>query len=298
MDFIRSPVVINRTAATEILQRDLPVNPLSHINIMLEGYNATDEATLAEILAFINKIEVTHSGKTIVSLESEDLAGLNCYLFKKHPILTQNVATDNATRLLCLVVPFGRKIFDPNECYPASKKGELQLSLNYTAPSASMDNAILNIETVQLVDAAPTHYLKSTLLTVTAPGATGDNDIDLPIGNDIVALQLRMTTFPATSSHDYGVNRARILANNSEQGYADVSAQGLVGDGIFHVSSLPRNIAAFGDVLPANIAWLDYDPARNGEFLLKTEGLSSLVIRLNMGVDEATYLSVFELVKV
>lgn len=297
MDFIRSPLVINRTAATEVLPRDLPVNPISHINIMLEGYNATDEATLAEILAFINKVEVTHMGKTIISLESEDLAGLNCYLFKRHPILTQNVATDNATRLLCLVVPFGRRIFDPEECYPATKKGELQFSLDYTAPSSSMDNGILNIETVELPGAAPSRYLKSTMLTVTAPGATGDNDVDLPIGNDIVALQLRMTTFPATSSHTYGINRARVMVDNSEYGYADASAQGLVGDGIFHLQSLPRDIAAFGDILPDNIVWLDYDPHQDGNFLLKTAGKSRVLVRLNMGVDEASYLSIFELVE-
>lgn len=298
MKFIRSPLVINRTAATEILQKDLPVNPLSHLIISLEMYNATDEATLAEILAFINKIEVTHMGKTIVSLESEDLAAENAYLYKANPILTQNDAADNTTRLLSLIVPFGRSIFNPDECYPATKKGELQLNLDYTAPNTAADNGILNIETVEILGANPTKYLKSTMLTVTAPGATGDHDVDLPIGNDIIALQLRMTTFPATSSHTYGVNRARVLVDNSEEGYADASAQGLVGDGIFHLSTLPRDIAAFGDIIPANVVWLDYDPLRDNNYLLQTEGKSSVKARLNMGVDEATYLTIMELVRV
>ncbi len=297
-EFIRSSLLKDHTTATEVLKKDLPVNPLSHILISLDGYNATDEATLAEILAFINKIEVTQRGKTIISLESEDLFGLDCYLYKAAPILTQNVATDNAARCLTLVVPFGRRIFDPNECFPATRKGELTFSLDTTVPSSSFDNSTLNIETVELIGANPTRYLKATALNVTAPGATGDNPIELPIGNDIIAIQARMTTFPATSSHTYGIDNLRIKVDNNEYGYADARAQCLVGDGIFHISTLPRDIAAFGDILPDNIIWVDFDPNRDDQFLLKTEGKSSVKIVMDMGVDEAVTLAIFELVKV
>jgi hypothetical protein len=297
MDFTRSRLIMDRTMATEVISKDLPVNPLSHLIISIEGYNVTDEATLAEILAFINKIEVMNSSFTVLSLESEDLAGLNQYLYKKHPILTQNVATDNATRMLSLIVPFGRRIFDPAECFPATKKGELTLFVDTTIPSGSLDNAIINIDCVELPGATPQRYLKSYLKTIPAPGATGDNDISLPIGNKIVALQLRQTTFPATSSHVYGVETCKVLIDNKEFGYASARAQCLVGDGIFHQGSLPRNIAAFGDIVPDNIYWLDFDPDRSNNWLLDTKGKSSVTLRLNMGVNEATNLSVFELVE-
>jgi len=296
--FIRSSLIKDRTTATEILKVDLPTNPLSHLIISMDGYNVTDEATLAEILAFINKVEVSHLGTSIISLESEDLFALNAYLYKHNPILTQNVATDNAARCLSLIVPFGRKIFDPTECFPATKKGELTLTLNMTVPATSLDNSTLNIEAVELLEAAPTQYLKATMLSVAAPGATGDNDVDLPIGNDILAVQIRMTTFPTTSSHTYGVDTARVLVDNKEFGYSLARAQCLVGDNIFKVSSLPRTIAAFGDVVPANIVWLDYDPVKDGNWLLQTSGKSSVKVRLGMGVNEATVLSVLELVKV
>jgi len=298
MDFIRSRLIADRTAATEIIAKDLPVNPLSHLIVTLEGYNATDEATLAEILAFINKIEVLYSSYTVFSLESEDIAALNQYLYKAHPILTANIATDNATRSLSLIIPFGRRIFDPNECFPMTKKGELTLYIDMTAPATSFDNGIINVETVELIGATPKRFLKCSSKTIPAPGATGDNDIELPTGNDIVALQLRMTTFPTTSSHTYGIDVVKLLVNNKELGYAMSRAQCLVGDGIFHGAHLPRDIAAFGQILPPKTIWLDFDPARDDQFLLKTAGVSSCKLRLTMGVNEASYLSTFELVEV
>lgn len=298
MQFIRSSLLKDYTTATEVKKIDLPVNPLSHLIISLDGYNVTDEATLAEILAFINKVEVSFRGTTIISLESEDLAGLNAYLYSAMPVLTQSIATDNSARTLSLIVPFGRKIFNPDECFPATKKGELTLSLDITKPATSFDNSTLNIEAVELLDASPSQYLKSTLLTVSAPGATGENDVDLPIGNNIVALQLRMTTFPTTSSHTYGVDVAKVLVDNKETGYASARAQCLTGDMIFRLSTLPRDIAAFGNVEPANIVWLDYDPVLDDNYLLNTEGKSSVKLRLDMGVDEATKVAVLELVKI
>jgi phage FluMu protein gp41 len=298
MEFIRSNLIKDRAAATEVISKDLPTNPLSHIIITLDVYNATDEATLAEILAFINKVEVLHSDKTVLSLESEDLAALNQYLYKRHPILTQNDAADNTARGLSLIVPFGRKIFDPNECFPATSKGELTLYVNTTVPGTSCDNGQINIEAVQLIGANPTRYLKSSMKTVAAPGATGENEVELPIGNKIACVQVRMTTFPATSSHTYGVAGIKLKKNDDEYGYANARAHCLVGDGIFHQNSLPRDIAAFGDILPANVIWLDYSPDHSDNFLLETKGASRVHLVLDMGVDEATYISIFELVEV
>jgi len=298
MEFIRSSLLKDYTTATEPKKLDLPVNPLSHLIISMDGYNVSDEATLAEIIAFINKVTVTHSGKTIIDIQSEDLYGLNAYLFCRPPILTSKIATDNAARCLSLIVPFGRRIFDPSECYPATRKGELTLTLDTTVPSASLDNSTLNIEAVELVGATPSQYLKTTQLVVVAPGATGDNNIELPIGNKIVCVQIRMTTFPGASSHTYGVDVAKILVDNKEFGYSAARAQCLTGDMIFRVCNQPGDIAAQGEIQPDNIVWLDYDPQGDGQWLLETAGKSSVKIRMTMGVNEATTLTIAELVAV
>lgn len=298
MEFIRSSLLKDHTSATEVKKIDLPVNPLSHLIITLDAYNATDEATLAELLAFVNKVTITHRGTTIINAESEDLYGVNCKLFGNRPVLTGKIATDNQLRTLSLIVPFGRKIFNPDECFPSTKKGELTLSLDMTAPATSADNSTLNIEAVELVGANPNKYLKTSMLTASAPGATGENDIDLPIGNDIACIQIRMTTFPGASSHTYGVDVAKILVDNKEFGYSSARAQCLVGDNIFHFDTQHGVIAAQGAIPPTNIIYLDFDPAKDNNYLLKTSGKSSVKARLDMGVDEATYLTILELVEV
>ena len=208
------------------------------------------------------------------------------------------IATDNQERSISLIVPFGRKLFNPSECFPATRKGELTLQLDYTAPSSSADNGVIDIEAVELLGATPHRFLKSTMLTVTAPGATGDNDIDLPIGNDVVCIQERMTTFPAASSHTFGINESKVLLDNKEYGYVGNKACSLLADLISKVETQHGTIAAQGSILPLNIVWLDFDPLGDDNFLLKTSGKSSFKLRANMGVDEASHISVFELVSV
>lgn len=295
---LRSSLVSNRTSATEVLKLDLPVNPLSHIIITLDGYQMTDETTLAEFLAFINEIEVSHRGTTIVDVQSEDLAGLMTYLYRSGPVTTQCITTDNTARTLGLIIPFGRKPYDPSECFPATKKGELTLTLDLTVLGTSIDNGLLNVETVEILDATPSHYLKSVMQTVSAPGATGDNDVDLPIGNDIIALNVRMTTFPGASSSLYGVETAKILVDNVEHYFASARAEALVTDMVFRMAAKNTNMLLQADIIPANTVWLDFDPRGNDEYLLKTAGKSSVKARFNMGVNEATYVTVMELVSV
>ena len=298
MEFIRSNLLRDYTSATEPKKIDLPVNPLSHLIISLDGYNATDETTLAEFLAFVNSVTVTHNGGTIVGMQSEDLYGYNAYLYGNRPVLTQKLATDNLNRCLSLIVPFGRRIFDQSECYPATKKGELTLTLDMTAMATSIDNGTVNIEAVELPGANPSHYVKAVMATVSAPGATGENDYTLPQGNQIIAIQMRLTTWPGASSHAWGVDLAKVLVNNKEFGYASARAQCLQGDLIFHYDTQHGNIAAQGLIKPENILYLDFDPAHNDEYLLETAQASSVKLRMEMGVDEATYVTVIEKVAV
>jgi len=298
MQFIRSSILRSYTVATEIKKIDLPTNPLSHLIITMGFWNATDEATLAEVLVFINSISVTHLGATVLYAESEDLAALNCYLFKHAPVLTHSVATDNASRQLSLIVPFGRNMFNPLECYPATKKGELTLSIDSTVPATSLDNATFNIEAVELVGATPTQYLKSTLKSVAAPGATGDVEVDLPIGNRIAALIMYSTTTPADSSNLYGINASKILVDNVEYGYAFASAHCMVGDWINKLHTGARTIAASGEVDAAHFFAIDFDPAGNDNFLLDTKGKSRVIVRNTMAVNEASKINVVEIVNV
>jgi len=282
--------------ATEVWTKDLPTSALSHIMITMDGNMLVDELTLAEAVAFINKIEVTRRGVTVLALESEDLYGENCYLYRNRPVFTQKQYGANILATLSLIVPFGRKIYDPNECYPATKKGDLTLAVDTTLPVTTLENAELNIETIELPGANPRKHLKSSAMTITAPGKLGDNDIELPTGNDIVCIQVRMTTMSGIVNNTFGVNGVSILVENKQFGYAYASAQCLIGDMINLLDTQHGNIAAQGDVQPLNMVYVDYDPCRNDEMLLHTAGKSSVKIRLDMGVDELTNLTLMELV--
>ena len=298
MEFIRSVVLEDHTTATETIEKDLPTGAISHCVLSMDGYNVTDEATLAEILAFIETVEVSRGGVTVHSLQSEDLYGVNAYLFKRKPVLTGKLATDNLQRNLGLIVPFGREIFNPDECHPATSKGDLTLRVKTTVPSASLDNSQFNIDAIQLVGATPKRYLKSTLRVIAAPGQTGDNLVDLPIGNEIVCVQLRMVTVPAASSHVYGVEKVSILVNEKEYGYSAASAPCLEAERMFRSDEQHGAIAAQGLEPTSQMLWVDFDPRGDGQFLLQTKGLTALKARLTMGVNEAVYMTVIELVTV
>ena len=298
MEFIRSNILKDHTSATEVIEKDLPTGPLSHLILAVSCCQATDEITLAELLAFINKIEVTKKGVEITSLESEDLFGTNCYLYRKPPIKTNNITTATATTTLGLIIPFGRKIFDPDECYPATKKGDLTVRIDTTVIATAAITGIFNLEAVELVGATPKHYLKTTLMTVAAPGKTGDNDVELPMGNEIIALQIRRTSGPAATTHLYGVDAASILKNNKQFGYASAQAECLDADIGLRMGGLRSTMLLQQLLVPEKIFWMDFDPNDDSKWLLNTKDATSLKLRLNMGVNEATYVTLMERVAV
>jgi len=257
-----------------------------------------DEATLAEILGFLNEIEVTHRGASIIDLESEDLFALDCFLLGNAPVIPNSIGTDNMTRDLTLVVPMGRSLFNPDECYPGTRKGELQLRLDCTVPGTTVDEGIINVQAIELLDAKPTRHLKATLLKLTAPGVTGDIDVDLPIGNKFIAIMLMTTTANQATTHTKGIDEARVLVDNREYGYVSGRWMSHYGSCINRIQSLARVSLAAGPAVMQNYALLDFDPAFDGKFLLDTKGKSSLKVRLTMGVDEVAKVLPIELVTV
>lgn len=298
MEFRRANLLRDHTMATEHIEEDLPIEPLSHVILTFDHFNETDEATLIEMLGFINKVTVSKLGVPVLSLESEDLYAQNSYLFRRRPVYTGKLGTDNLNRSLTLIVPMGRELFNPKECFPATKKGELTLDVDCTVPTTTIDNAVVNIETVSLPGATPVKFLKSTMMTITAPGATGDNDVHLPLGNDIVAICLRLTTWLTAATHTLGVDYVQLLINDNNWGYQSARTHCLMGDMINFLETQAGAIVAQGLIQPSQCVFLDFDPRKNDEFLLKTAALTSAKLRLEMGVDEATKMSLYELVQV
>lgn len=297
MEFNHQRIVERHTTATEVITENLPIGPLSHLIITLDGWHvAAADYDLAAMLVWLNNIQVTHHGVGVVDLQSEDLYGVHAYTQRRLPLLTGRVATDNLHKALTLIVPFGRHLMDPAECFPATKKGELVLRVDTTVPAATFDNSTISIDAVELVGATPTRYMKSLRKALAAPGATGEREYELPTGNPYVCCQLRMVTVPGASSHTYGIDVVKTMVNNKEWGYTAADMMCLQGLRALRIGGPDATVLALGNSPLNLIAWIDFDPVDSDEYLLDSAGKDSVKLNLNMGVSEACNLTTMELV--
>lgn len=283
MKIIRSVLVQDESISAGALKTyDLPTNPLSHIVFTLKGLNVTDEATLAQITSRVTKIEVLYKGAAALSASLADLFALNCILFKKVPVLTNRVATDNATRALTVYIPLGRKLYNPDECFKATKKGELQLQITLDSTETDIDGIIYQIETVELLEAAPKQYLKVTSKSTT-PTATGDVDVDLAIGNLLAGIMLFSTTVPTTTAWTTTVDKIKFLIDNVEHNIASANWESVHGNLLSRLGYFGGIAAAAGDDVIVKYALIDFTPEETDTFLVETAGKSSVKLRVTAG---------------
>jgi len=318
--FRRTVVVQDETPTADgTYDYDLPINPLSHLIFTHKCLNAgvNTKATLAQMLGAIEKVEITQFGATVISLNGADLYALNCYLLGKQPWQGNIINTDNAVRFMTLMIPFGRKLYDPGECMPATARGELTLKIQTDIADTGYDGVIFQVEAVELLEATPTRRLKYTTISHT-PSATGESDIDLPIGNPYVGLLVYSTTVPDGTSWTTTVDWVKLLIDNTEKYYSKANWESLHGDFInrldpavawsekIHMENLAatytQNVdTAAEEVVDTdleNYAVLDFDPRGNDMFLCETAGASSVTLRINAGDTNACRVIPIELVSI
>lgn len=294
---LRSVLVADEAITADTVNTyDLPVNPLSHIIFTIKCLNVTDEATLAEILARISKITVSRLGQTQLDISGADLFAMNLVYFGHAPILANRIATDNATRYLTMILPFGRWLFNPSECYPKSSAGEVKLQITVSATETACDGVIFLIETVELIGASPSAWRKVTTLTKT-PAATGEMDVDLPIGNDLAGILLFSTTVPATTAWTTTVDWVKLLRDNVEEQISKAYWESMHGDLLNRCGYHGDYSAAFGNDIIHKYALLDFDPLQDGSFLVKTSGSASMKLRVNAGDTNILRVLPYEIVK-
>ena len=195
----------------------LPTDPLSFLVLHIRCLNAgtNTKATLAQILSAIEKVLVAYKGDTVIDINGADLYVLNCVLFGKEPLQENVVNTDNAYRSLSLIIPFGKKLYDPAECFPATAKGDLTVTLTVDIADTGYDTLKYQIDAVTLPAASPTSRLKIYTVKHT-PSSTGETDIDLPRGNKVLGYILRSYTVPAGTSTTCTIGKSKLLADNKE----------------------------------------------------------------------------------
>lgn len=222
-EFIHSILRTNNTPAADgDVVLDLPVNPLTliliHLNPLSETSTVANYALLEALLSSLDTVRVSHKGASVLDISGVDLAVL-AMLWHGFQIWQSNaVAADNERRSLVLPVCFGRRPYTPNECFPETKKGELQLTLTFDIADTGFDNLNYSVETVELPGAVPETVQKVTTLAQTL-AATGQNDVDLPIGNVIRAILCFGTTGYTGATPTPTLGQLSVYKDNRQMGY-------------------------------------------------------------------------------
>jgi hypothetical protein len=298
MKYRRSVVAQDQAVAlSSITTFDLPVNPLSFLIVTMRFLNVTDEATLAQILARITTLTVTRFGSTIFSASGADMHKLNALIFKQLPILTNQVATDNAARYITMFVPFSREAYNPAEGLPATQRGELKLQIEMSASEADVDNVSFQIEAVEMLGATPKQYLKTTTLSLT-PVSGVENDAVLPIGNKLAGIGLFSTTVPTGTAFTASVDKVRLLINNVEDTIAAANWESIHGELLRTIGHRQDYDASADNDDLSLYGLLDFQPLGDDSYLVETKGASSCVLKITGGDTNAIRVFPLEIVAI
>jgi len=317
--FLRSVIHQDVTvaAAGVPIEKLLGVNPISFLLLTVRASILAANATplLANLLAVFPNVEVLFKGTSIVSLSLADLLRHAGYTWGRFPH-QQTVHDDAATvHWVSVPVPFGRIPYWSKEAFPASRSGDLTLKLTIAAAFTNITTVTVQVEQIELLDAVPTQFLKYTTFSKT-PSVVGEHDIDFPLGNPILGATLFGTTAPGAGAVNFNASiaQAKLLVDNVENYYSLANWESLRGDHLIrapsawdfadHEHETPNAVGAgvntsdvsFGDLIDRQYVYLDFDPLRNGEYQLETEGRGRVHLRINADVADAIRMIPTELI--
>lgn len=323
MEFLRSIIVERASlpASTQLDLVDLPVNPVSHLLLTIEAVNTTTTAGnysfIDDFYAYIDRVEVLFKGNSVINASLRDAWALSMCLLTVIPGQVKPRRTNSERRAATFILPFSRRLFDPAECFPASSRGEFQFRITTGATPPGLGSFTYTLDAVELLNAEPERFVRFTTFSGAA-SAVGEHDRDLPRGNPIVGVLLFANTVHATSEASNTIRDVKLLVDNKEMYYQLANWDALHSDFLSRlglgVQQIPHthavDIADAGgtfrdslepDLMPftvENYAYLDFDPARDGNFLLQTEGRGRVAMRITYGATDAMRYLPIELMKI
>lgn len=304
------------TASADITPVILPVNPLSHLILTIQGTQVAETSAdeygyMNDFLAGITDLSVRHRGENVIQGQLADLVVLNALLHGYFPWGTKPDRDVGRLRTMSFLLSFSRRPFWHEEGFPATQSGNLRLHMTAGALPASFSARSWALEAVELIEDTPTRFLKYTTNS-RALTATGRQRIPIPRGNEILGILLFDPTTVVGDPADYAFQKVKILKDNVEQYFAESNWEALheaLGrrgpaphalGGHVHATiptaadqltttelptgeeNLPR------DQVPNRYAYLDFDPLDDGSYSLETAGASALDLDLNSDVSTGT----------
>lgn len=315
-EFIHSVLAQNETVtAGTVITYDLPVNPLSFILVTLRfaQNSANVQLDWDNVDAMIAKLEVLYKGSPIFSACGSDIEALQCMLLGYEPWITNRLGADNELTFFTFLIPLTRFLYSPKEAFPRSTRGELMLQITYQAAFVCLDGVSVQIETVELPDASPSQYLRTTTLSVT-PTAAGEMDVELPIGNRLAGVLFFGTTVPLVDANTQTLTYSQLLIDNQRRYFSQTNFENWrqlaalkhkppIAHG-YHIHQV--DVSAFAQYMDTSVVkyrndrciqhlFWDFDPTGDGEYLLETAGASDIVARIYAGDTSALRVLPLEL---
>ena len=192
-----------------------------------------------------------------------------------------------------LPIPFSRVPFWPREAFPATRRGEFTVSITRSAALVNIAAPQFAVESVSLLEANPTQFLK--LVTLSRAIAIGDADMELPIGNPLLGLDVFSPLAMGVAPISETLRRFRLLLDNVEYDIGDAAFDVHRAIGFMRASDL-NDYAA----LPStrrNYTYLDFDPLKDESYVVETEGRASVRLRFVPDVAGTVRATPVELVR-
>lgn len=319
--FIRS-VLQNRLtlANSSVTDVNLPPNPLSHVTLSMRFQTSAANVvpTWAQLLAALSAVEVFARGSTVFSMSMADLFAYTCAICKGVPAAFRiNDDANNATGFLSLIIPFGRKLFDPTECFPATRSGELILRLTRQAADTAFTGIQFTTETIELPEAQPKRFLRGTTLNF-SPTVVGDNDFQLYPSTIYAGLLLFSTTVPTGTVFTTTVDRTKLLLNNIEYDISQSNFETLWGEwclrnaaiasilGHTHRENTAGAYTQNAETLTPNMdvhplrqyCFHDFDPTGDDMYLVDARNYARVTLRVNAGDTQPARILPIELIDI
>lgn len=256
----------------------LSVNPISFLTLHVDGVVAGLTAVGQNVpWTDIDNINVTFNGASMVNINGEDLRALLVALGWRTPyVLNAGSATNGDIVRVSIPIPFSRKRFWLREGFPATRSGELQISLTFAAQGATFQSRNFSIESTMMLDGEPQRFLK--YVTQSRALAVGDVDMSLPVGNPYVGLVIFEPALADAGVGTGTLGEVRLLVDEVEWGIGAARFESmrdmLEQKGHPITGFLPDDLPQLGQY-----GYIDFDPLGDDSYLLETVGRASVKLR-------------------
>lgn len=297
------------TASADITPVDLPVNPLSHLILTIQGTGtarttAGNYSLLEDFASGITDVSVRHKGENVIQGSLRDMTMLNAFLTGYFPWGEKPDGDVGKVRTMSFLLSFSRVPYWHDEAFPATTRGNLRFFMTAGALPTGFSARSWALEAVELIEDSPSRYLKYT--TFSRALVAGRQRLPLPLGNEIIGILLNDPTVVTGDPAAFEFGKVKILKDNVEQYYAESNWESL-HDCFGRRGTLPSmlgghihfltSVAAAGEVeepewnkseMPRQYAYLDFDPLKDGSYALETAGASTLDLDANADTGSGT----------